>query len=191
MILVADEVARSLAGAWELLQRRREGLGHFDTTAEGVRRSFAAFVLLIPAYICLPAAQRMQDGMLDEGSGLFDVADTTAIVGWRLLVSCLTLPLIVMMLATVLSLGSRLRRGLVACNWSNILGLTFLSVPALLFARGFATPELATFFSCAFLLTVTHLRWFAVKTALGVSGGVALLAVILDFASEFLACQLV
>ena len=38
MLLAADEIARSLVGIWDLLQRRRYGLGRFDKTTAGAWR---------------------------------------------------------------------------------------------------------------------------------------------------------
>jgi hypothetical protein len=191
MIIAADEVARSLAGAWDLLQRRAQGLRRFDASAKGVRRSFFAFLLLAPVFVTVLAAERASYGLLVQGAGLFDDVDLTTIVVFRMLIAGLTLPLVAYGFVRVLALRERFARFLVAANWSNVLSGIFLAVPATLYALNLATYELALLYSFAFYAMVAHLRWFVLRTALGVSGGIAALAVGCDLVCELLLTQLV
>ena len=191
MIIAADEVARSLAGAWELLQRQAQGLKRFDTSHKGVRRSFFAFLLLAPVFITLLAAERESQGLLVQGAGLFDDVDLMSDVLLRMLIASLTLPLIAYGLVRVLMLKDRFARFVVAANWSSVLTGVFLAVPATLYALDLATYELALLYSFAFYAMVAHLRWFVVRTALGVSGGLAALVVGCDLLCELALTQLV
>jgi hypothetical protein len=191
MIIAADEVARSLAGALELLQRRAQGLRRFDASHGGVVRSFLAFLLLAPAFVTMLAAARASRGLLVPGAGLFDDVELTAGVLSRMAVGIATLPLIVYGLAKLLALGHRFPRFLVACNWSTVLAGAFLTLPAYLYAFNMATSDLAYLYSFAFVALFAHLRWFVVQTALGVSGGLAALAVGMDLICELALTQLV
>ena len=58
MIASSEEVARSLAGAWELLQRRPTGLRRLDFTARGFYHSFWSVPLAAPAFVTVLAAER-------------------------------------------------------------------------------------------------------------------------------------
>lgn len=191
MIIAADEVARSLAGTWDLLQRRRQGLRRFDTSSKGVRRSFFSFLLLAPVFVTLLAAEREAHGLLVQGAGLFDDADLTATVALRMLIAGLTLPLVAFGFARLLALREGFSRFLVAANWSTVLTGIFAAVPATLYALDLATFELALLYTFAFYALVAHLRWFMLRTALGVSGGLAALVVGCDLFCELLLAQFV
>ncbi len=191
MIIAADEIARSLSATIDLLQRRRQGLHLFDASRKGVRRSFFAFLLLSPAFVTMLAAERASHGLLVPGGWLFDDFGLTVDVLERMAICMLTLPLIVFGLARSLSLRDRYPRFLVACNWSTVLAGSFMALPCYLFALDMATPELAQFYGFAFAALFAHLRWFVVQTALGVSGGIAALAVGCDLTCEFLLSQLI
>ena len=61
----------------------------------------------------------------------------------------------------------------IVTNWISVVGLTVLSVPALLLLLGWATPSLSMLFAIGFGAVMVRLQWFATKVTLGVSGGVA------------------
>jgi hypothetical protein len=191
MIIAADEVARSLAGTLDLLQRRAQGLRRFDASHAGVRRSCFAFLLLAPVFVTLLAAERMSRGLLVPGAGLFDDARLDALVLARMAVGIVTLPLIAYGLVRLLALRDRFPRFLVACNWSTVLAGAFLALPAYLYAFDLATSQLAYVYSAAFVALIAHLRWFVVQTALGVSGGLAAAIVAADLACELVLGRLV
>ena len=191
MIIAAEEIVRSLSATIDLLQRRRQSLQLFDASHSGVRRSFFAFLLLGPAFVTMLAAERASHGLLVPGGRLFDDLGLTADVLGRMAISMLTLPLIAFGLARLLSLRDRFPRFLVACNWSTVLAGSFLALPCYLYALDMATPELAQFYGLAFVALFAHLRWFVVHTALGVSGGLAALAIGCDLTCELALSQLI
>jgi hypothetical protein len=168
-----EDVARALRGSIDLLQRRAEGLSHFDFSATGFRRSFAAIPLAIPAFVTLVAAHRAHDGLLTPGASLFGDAGPV----WRAAVefACIWIaPLIVAFwVASILNLRQRFAALVVAINWTGVIAACFLALPALLYATGLARESHAFVYGLMFLALVAHLQWFTTKHALGVSGGVA------------------
>ena len=73
----------------------------------------------------------------------------------------------------------------IVTNWISVVGLTVLSVPALLLLLGWATPSLSVLFAIGFGAVMVRLQWFATKVTLGISGGIAgaivALGLVLDF----------
>jgi hypothetical protein len=173
-----EDAAKSLKGAIDLMQRRAEGMANFNFTQTGLKRSFAAIPLAIPAFIALVAAHRAQEGLLTPGASLF--ADSGPV--WRAAVefACIWVaPLLVAFwVASLLNLRQRFAALVVAMNWTGVIAAAFLALPALLYALGFARESHAFVFGLAFLALVLHLQWFTAKHALGVSGGVAAIIVI-------------
>ena len=186
MLLAADEIARSLAGTWDLLQRRRYGLGRFDKTSAGARRSFATLLLAAPAFVTAIAAERAAYGLLLPGVSLFDdpglivAAATTFAIGWFA-------PLVVIT-AYIAWLGqhARLPAAISISNWTSLLTSFFLAVPAGLFALGLATGALAIFYGFAALVLIGHLRWYSLRLVLGVPGWIAGTLAAGEFATDAL-----
>ena len=190
MLLAADEIARSLVGIWDLLQRRRYGLGRFDKTTAGAWRSFATLLLAAPAFVTALAAERAAEGLLlprllliaDRGlvatiAGLFAI-------GWLV-------PLAVCAGFTRrLALPARLPAAITVSNWTSLLASIFLAVPAGLFALGLATGALAIFYGVAAMVLIGHLRWFSARLVLNVTGWTAGAVIATDFATEALLASL-
>ena len=59
-----DEIVRSLTGAWRLFLDRPDAMRFFDVSVDGFWRSFAAVVLILPAYALFALAERIE--ILDE-----------------------------------------------------------------------------------------------------------------------------
>lgn len=175
MILAAEEVARSLAGVWDLLNRRAQGLSRFEVGEASFWRSFSAPLLATPALIVWLAADRAQAGLAEPGQSLFDNAAILTRAGVDFAALWLTLPLLCIALARTLRLGGQLVPFIIVCNWSCVLAAAMLAVPALLFAIGWATPALATLYTVAAAVLIVQMRWFAAKVTLGVTSGVAML----------------
>jgi hypothetical protein len=173
MIASSEEVARSLAGAWDLLQRRTSGLRRFDFSARGFYHSFWSLPLAAPAFVTILAGERAREGLLVDGAGLFDNWEALGQAMWFFAATWLMLPVLGYGFARLLNLNHRVVPFIIACNWSSVIAAVFLAFPALLFAIGWATPALATLYGFAFLFVVVQMRWFVTKATLGVSGGVA------------------
>ncbi len=178
MLLFADDATRSLRGAWDLLQRRAEGVNGFDFSADGFWRSFGAIAVSSPAFVALVAGERANLGLAEPGSSLF--AQPTPI--WRALVDFICIwaaPLLTgLALARLLDLRERLVAFIIALNWSGAMAAGFLALPALLYAGGLAPRGLAAVYVVTAAALVANLQWFAAKTVLNISGGVAVVFVL-------------
>ena len=174
MILAADEVARSLAGAWDLFNRRAQGLARFEFDEAPFWRSFGAPLLAAPALIVWLAAERAEAGVLAPGS-LFDEPTLLVRAATHLTILWLTLPLLGIAVARHADVRRRLVPFIIVCNWSFVLAAAFLTLPALLYAVGWATPALATLYSLAAIVLILQMRWFSAKVTLGLGSGAALL----------------
>ncbi|MDB5595343.1 MAG: hypothetical protein JWM36_2304 [Hyphomicrobiales bacterium] len=179
MILAADEIARSLNGSWDLLNRRAQGLKQFEIGEASFWRSFGAPLLAAPAFVVSLAADRVHAGLFEPGS-LFDNASVVARAGFDFAALWLTLPLLGIALANSLHLRAGLVPFIIVCNWSCVLAAAILSVPALMLAIGWATAALATLYSVAAIVIIMQMRWFSAKITLGVTSGVALVLAACD-----------
>lgn len=180
MILAADEVARSLSGAWDLLHRRAQGLHRFQFDERSFWRSFRSPLLALPAVIVWLAAERAELGLLRPGASLFDNPWITARAFLDLACLWLTLPMLGIALAHHLSLGARLVPFIIVCNWGSVLAAAMLAVPALLYSIGWATPGLAILFACAAAVMIMQMRWYTARVTLGVTSGIAALMALVD-----------
>lgn len=191
MPLAADDVFRSLGGTWDLLQRRPAGLHRFDWSGRGLASSFAALALCAPAFVILLAGERARAVPPIPDAGLFDDAGLFLAPLWRIATIWLATPIVAGAFAWLLGIDRRLGGFLIVSNWSSVMACSFLATPSLLLALGLATIGLATLYAIAAAVIVAHLRWFAFKATLGVSGGLAALIVAVDIGVETLLTSLV
>ncbi len=176
MIVTADEVQRSLKGALELLNRRVEGLKAFDFSERGFWHSFAAIWLTLPAYVVSVAFERMRLDPHPEGA-LFGNLWIDVAIGLGHVTSFAALPVAMIWITRRLGLTHRYVPFVIVTNWITVVGLTVLSVPAILMLIGWAPPPLASLFTLCFGIVLLRMHWFATKVTLGVSGGFAVVIV--------------
>jgi len=186
MIVTADDVTRSLRGTMALLNRRPEGVDAFDLTEKGFWHSFGAIWLALPAFVVGLAFERHRLGLLEPGASLFDAGSVTVVFAVGYLATFLALPLSMIAVVRRLDLGRRYVPFVIVTNWALAVGLTILSVPAALLLLGWATPSLAVLYAIAFGAIVVRLFWFAIKTTLQVSGGLAAAIVVMALALDML-----
>ncbi|MDO9440265.1 MAG: hypothetical protein Q7T73_05185 [Beijerinckiaceae bacterium] len=172
MILAVEEVVRSLSGSWDLLNRRAQGLSRFEFGEAPFWRSFGAPLLAAPAVVIWIAADRLAAGQL--AAGLFDDPEPILRTALHLAALWLTLPLLGIAFAKR-EAWARLVPFIIVCNWSFVLAAGLLTLPALLFAIGWATPALATLYSVASIVLIMQMRWFSTKLTLGLTSGAALM----------------
>jgi hypothetical protein len=170
MMVTADEVGRSVRGTVDLLNQRTEGLRAFDMSETGFWHSFAAIWLTLPAYVVSLAFE--QHRLEAEGLGHLDAA-FMLVVGLAHVAGFVALPIAMIGITRRLRLTHRFVPFVIVINWVTVVGLTILSVPAILLLIGWASPPLASLFTVAFAIVVLRLQWFAAKVTLGVSGALA------------------
>lgn len=173
MIVSADEVRCSFRGTLDFIHSRTEGLGAFDLTERGFRRSFAAIWLALPAYVVSLAFERFRLGLLQPDRALLSYLWLDLVVALSYAASFVALPLAMIWISRRLGRTDRYLPFVVVTNWITVLSLLVLSVPTLLLVIGWATPGLALIFTVAFGIIVLRAQWFATKVTLGVSSGLA------------------
>jgi hypothetical protein len=179
MIVTADDVTRSLRGTAALLNRRSDGLRSFDFSEAGLWHSFGAIVLTLPAFVVTLALERRRLGLALPGRSLIDDNGLLALVALAHVAAFLALPVAMVWIVRRLELQRRYVPFVIVTNWISVVGLTVLSLPAILLMLGWATPGLSTLFAIAFGAVMVRLQWFATKVTLGVSNGVAAMIVAL------------
>ena len=176
-MITADEVGRSVRGTVDLLNQRTEGLRAFDMSETGFWHSFAAIWLTLPAYVVTLAFEQRR--LAAQGVGDLDLGLMIA-VGLAHVAGFLALPIAMIGITRRLRLTHRFVPFVVVINWVTVLGLTVLSVPAILLLIGWAPPALASLFTLAFGIVIVRLQWFATKVTLGVSGALAFGVIVLE-----------
>ncbi len=185
MLFTAEEVARSLRGCWQVLNRSRGALNTFDVSVTGFWHSFLAMALTAPVLVVgVAAARHSRSGpeWMLEG-GLFSQPDI--VLGQALVIASgwLLFPLLMLGFVRLMGLERRYVGYIIAYNWSNVAALLLLALPQALHVLGLATAGLALFYTLAFGFIVFYFRWLLARVALGVSAGLAGLVVAMDIAA--------
>ena len=127
-MLPADEIQRSLTGAWRLLLGKADGLRLLDLSVDGFWNSFFSIVVALPAMALGWAASA------DQLAADIGAISRTGVV-LRLAVRDLgmwLLPLLgFALVARTAGLGDRFVAYVVATNWSSVI-LTWMAVPIVL-----------------------------------------------------------
>lgn len=171
-------VRNSLAGAWQIMLGRPEGLNRLDTTLEGFWRSFAAVILLAPfALLSLISQQPLLPEPAEAepltGGGI-------ALNGLALLVDWFTFPLIFALLAPPFGLGSRYVPYIVARNWAAVVISAMVAVVHALHLLGVLPSALVPYALLVAIAITLRFSYVIARTTLVVSMLMALPIVILD-----------
>lgn len=172
MRLAADDVTRSLAASWRLLQADAKALPDLDLSRDGFWRSYLALVLVVPSMIPALAAERMLAGLSNSG-GLFDAPGLIAAIVTAEILAILAVPALMVGLVPNLTHNPRFTGFIIAWNWAGILSAALMAVPAAVFALGWSNPGIAGFQSLAFAAIVLRLRYCVARAAFGPGSGVA------------------
>jgi hypothetical protein len=170
----------NLAGAWQVLLGRPEGLSRLDTSIDGFWRSFAAVILLAPfALLSLLGPHPAPEG----GEAVVEpiTAGLLAIYGVALLADWFAFPLVFALIAPSFGLGSRYVPYIVARNWASVIigaMVALIHVPRVL---SIMPVEITPYLLLAGLAVALRFSYVLVRTALAVSLAMALPIVILDF----------
>ncbi|KZE36232.1 hypothetical protein IMF23_12690 [Chelatococcus daeguensis] len=185
MLITADEVARSLRGCWQVLNRSNGALETFDVSFTGFWHSFLAMALAAPAFVVGVAAARFTRSGPDwmHDGGLFDMPDILFAQALVIASAWLLFPLLMLGFVRLMGLERRYVGYIVAYNWSNVAALLLLALPPALHVLGLATAGLAVFYALAFGFIVFYFRWVLARIALGISAGLAGFIVAMDIAT--------
>ncbi len=183
-MVTVEEVGRSLRGAAALISRRPDALAAFDITDRGFTRSFAAFVVTIPAFVVAVALERRGLGLDVEGLAVFDHLPLLALVGVAHLASLAALQLAMAYVLRGGALAMRYVPFAIATNWIAIFGSLALALPAALFLMGLEPRGLVPLITIAFGAILLEAQWFAAKVTLGVGSRMAAAVVLLGLSLQ-------
>jgi hypothetical protein len=177
---VLGDIRANLAGAWEVMFGRTQGLGRLDTSLEGFWRSFAAVILVVPFAIVGHMSQRL---MAEAGGQAAPplTGPGVALETFALLVDWVAFPLIFALLARPFGLGARYVPFIVARNWASVIIAALVSVIHVLHILGVLSSALAPFFLIVAIAVALRFSYVITRMTLLVSMGMALPIVALDF----------
>ena len=177
----AEEISRSLTGAWELFLDRADAMRRFDISVEGFWRSFAAVLLVAPSYAFAVLADASMvagaDPTLPVESGLGMVVHNAV----ALLLDWIALPLILALLARPLGISRNYSAFIVARNWCAVIAAVPFGFVGFLIVTGLVNAELGSFLMLAALFLVLRYNYIIARRALDAGVGFAIGIVVLDF----------
>jgi hypothetical protein len=166
------EIARSVQAAWLLARGDTRGLAGFDLSVDGFWKSFAAALVVAPAYVLVLLDQYRVTGWPENAWGTSLAELVSFAVGW------LAFPLAAIPLTRLLELSQRYVPLIVANNWSAVIQVALYTAVVVL---GTILPtELRTLTLFSATIMVLVYQWFVIRTALATTGMTAFGLVVID-----------
>jgi len=169
------EVQLAVGGALRLACGDRSGLGFFDTTVAGFRRSFRAAAICYPLYLLL-LATHIAPAKWDQ----YGVPSILAVETIKYVIAWVAFPLVVLPVADLLDRGGRAFAFLTVYNWSQIPQFLLFTIIGLDGASGLLPLSAAQSIELVAFLGVLLYEWFVARVALGATAAQAALIVIID-----------
>ncbi len=168
----------NLAGAFEVMLGRPDGLDRLDTSVDGFWRSFGAVILVAPFAFLSLLSQQALSTQAGASSGLTGAQIT--LDGIALLVDWFTFPIVFAVLARPFGLGSRYVPFIVARNWASVVIAAMVSIVHILHLVG-VLPSAAMPYALLLAIAVSlRFSYVIVRTTLFVSMALALPIVLFD-----------
>ena len=169
----------NLAGAWQVMFGRSEGLNRLDTSLEGFWRSFAVVILMAPfALLSLISEQPLTAA---SGAEKSLTGGTVALNGFGLLVDWFAFPLIFAFVARPFGLSSGYVPFIVARNWASVIIGALVAIIHSLHLVGIVPTVLMPIALIVAVGVALRFSYVIVRTTLAVSAAMAIPIVILDF----------
>ncbi|MGA3400603.1 MAG: hypothetical protein ABSC95_15400 [Acetobacteraceae bacterium] len=170
---ITGAVTSGLYAALLFARGRSDGLRYVEADMAGATRSFWAIALCLPAIVCLQLMTWVQSGLPPHAGHAIGLDIMGYVVGW------LGFALLSFHLAPMFGCGPRWPRFIAAWNWCNVIENLLLVVGGIPGLLG-APPILDEGAQIVAIGWALWIEWFATKQALGTSGMVAVLLVVLD-----------
>jgi hypothetical protein len=172
-------IRENIAGAWQVMLGRREGLNRLDTSLEGFWRSFAAVIMLAPfALLALFSQPRLADAAGAPMDPL--TASGVALAGLALFVDWFAFPIVLAVLALPFGLGSRYVPFIVTRNWASVIIGAVVGAVHALHLVGVLPTVLVPYLLLAAVAVALRFSYVIARLALAVSMGMALPIVLLE-----------
>lgn len=177
-----EEIVRSLIGAWRLFLDRPDAMRYFNVSVDGFWRSFAAIILVVPAYALFAGVEQVEilnEPVVDPAfSGPAFVANKalTLVLDW------ITLPILLAVFAAPLGVGRTYAAYVVARNWCVVLATAPFGIIALLSLIGFLGIGPANLLALVISVVVIYYNYMIARRALVAGTGLAIGVVVADLA---------
>lgn len=166
------EIARSVDAAWRLARGDAGAVERLDLSVDGFWKSFAAALVVAPAYVLVLLDQYRLAGWPDEPWMTAFVEATGYVIGW------LAFPLAAMPLTRLLGVSGRYVPLIVANNWSTVIQVVLYTAVVIL---GLVMPaSMRTTALLTATLTILVYQWFVIRSALATTSGIAAALVVID-----------
>jgi len=158
-----SEAVAALTGAFVLALGREDGFEHFNLSADGFWRSFAAVIVVAPLYLY---ADRVQAVTVSQLQGLEPAPFSPALSLLTLVVEWIAWPVAVALLTFRTRFSALFARFITVYNWTSIPVLVVMVIP--LFALDAGLIGLKAAASAGFVLLCAALwyRWQIARLAL-------------------------
>jgi hypothetical protein len=172
-MLTIRELVASLYGTYRLARFDPQGLGFFDSSPAGARRSFFAAAIVAPFYALMLAAG-------PAGGGDVDPVRFGIVEGIAYVLSWVAYPVLVEWLTRVLGRRERFEAYLAAYNWSMVLQNAVVFPITMLVGLGVLPLQVGQLLWFGVFLLVLLYVGFIVRAALEVTPVTAAGLVLLD-----------
>jgi len=166
------EIQRSVQAAWVLARGDVRGMALFDLSVEGFWKSFAAALLVAPAYVIVLLDQYSVIGWPQHVPGTVLAEAVSFALGW------LAFPIVTIFLTRLLGLGARYVPLIVANNWSAVVQVALYT--AVVIVGTLLPANLRTLALFMATLAVLTYQWFVIRTALQTTSATAFGLVMVD-----------
>jgi hypothetical protein len=166
------EILRSVEAAWLLARGDPRGMAGFDLSVDGFWKSFAAALVIAPAYALVVLDQYRVTGWPEHPWGTAVAEAVAFAVGWA------AFPLAAIPLTRLLGLSARYVPLIVANNWSAVIQVALYA--AVVLAGTLLPTQLRTLALLTATIVVLTYQWFVIRTALATTAATAVGLVVLD-----------
>ena len=170
MTWLIDAVA-ALTGAFALAMGRDDAFEHFDLTAEGFWRSFAAVVVIAPLNVYADRVQAVTVCLLQ---GLDPAPFSPALSVLTLLVGWIAWPVVVALLTFRTRFSPVFARYITVYNWTSLPVFVVMVIPLVALDLGLIGLQVATVTEALLFTAALWYRWQVARLALGAPALVAL-----------------
>jgi hypothetical protein len=172
------EIQRSVEAAWLLARGDQRGMAMFDLSLEGFWKSFAAALLVAPAYGIVLLDQYRLVGWPEHVTGTMFAELVSFVLGW------LAFPIVNIFLTRLLGLSTRYVPLIVANNWSAVVQVALYTTVVIV---GMVLPaDLRTLALFVATLAVLTYQWFVIRTALQTTSATAFGLVAVDILTSIM-----
>jgi hypothetical protein len=174
-----NEIAGSLTGAWRVFLDKADAASFFDLSVEGFWRSFRAFVLMIPFYALMAAAEYQALIAADA-----DVSDSAFILAKSLAsgIDWILFPILLALVAEPLGITRNYTSFVIARNWGSVLAGVPSVIVDLLYVLDVLDGDVTQIASLIVLMVQLRYSYLIASRTLGVGIGLAVAVVVGDFA---------